>query len=192
MYNNLKISNKSLKQITFEDILEDGFIDDPDFKKKIDNLDIESEKTNYDKYSGLSYYSANFIPWWGFTDNDYEYSNDERIGNNLDDTIWDFNRDMFLYGMRYIKNIGSDVACSASDKIKKFAYDINDNYIRELVDPIKYKDDFMKLIEEMAISRMLMREQKNSQFGESSMVCKNHIIDIKDDFVEILSFENKK
>ena len=192
MYNNVKISNKSnesLKQITFEDFLEDGFVDDPDFKKKLDYLDIESEKTNYDKYSGLSYNSANFIPWWGYLDNDYEYT--ERIKNNLDDTAWDFNRDMFLYGMKYIGNISSDVVSSASDKIKKFAYDINDNYIREFVDPNKYKEDLMKLVEEMAISRMLMREQKNSQIGESSLDCNNHIINIKDDFVQVLSLENK-
>jgi hypothetical protein len=193
---NLKISNesnysnKSSKQITFEDLLEDGFADDPDLKKNMDNLDIESEKTNYDKYSGLSYNSANFIPWWGYVDNDYEYT--EHIGNNLDDTAWDFNRDMFLYGMKYIGNISSDVVSSASDKIIKLASDINVNYIRELSDPIKYKEDLMKLVEEMAVSRMLMREQKNSQIGESSFDCKNHIIDIKDDFVEVLSLENKK
>lgn len=192
MYNNLKISNKSkesLKQITFEDFLEDGVVDDPDFKKKLDNLNIESEKTNYDKYSGISYNSANFIPWWGYADNDYEYT--ERLKNKLDDTAWDFNRDMFLYSMKYIGNISSDVVSSASDKIKKIAYDINDNYIREFVDPNKYKEVLMKLVEEMAISRMLMRKQKNSQIGDSSLDCKNHIINIKDDFVQVLSLENK-
>lgn len=189
---NLKIYERSSKQITFEDFLEDNFINDSELEKRLENLDIESNKTNYDKYSGLLYNSANFIPWWGYANNDYEYESNREKYNNFDNTAWDFNKKMFLYGIKNIGNMSFDILSFTSDKIKKIVHDsdFDISYIKDLTDVIKYKEDLMTLIEKKALSRMFMREQKKSQLDELNLEYKNHIINTKDDFLEILPVKN--
>jgi hypothetical protein len=175
----LNIYEKSSKQITFEDMLEDNFFED-----KLDKLDPESEKTKRDKYSGLSYYAVNHISSLGFNNNNYEYSQDNFIRNGLHDTAWDFNKDFFFYGMKYLGEVGSSVICSTSNKIQVLANDINIIYKKQNMTP---KDKFLNFIEEVAMKRMSRLIDLN--------YCENHIIDIKsdnidDEFVEILSVQS--
>jgi len=181
---NIKIIEKTKKQNTFEDVFEDNFINE----RKLENMEIETIRTNYDKYSGIAYNASNHIAWLGYNDNNFEYVAKQCVTYNLDDSIWDFNRDIFLYGMRYLRIRGSKFLLKATNKIQILANDINSSYKKQ---NMISKEKFLNFIEENAMLRMSSL-MGNNEYENYIINTKDEIVEDKldEDFVKIVSLES--
>lgn len=184
---NKKIYNKKLsKQITFEDILEDGFTSHLSKLREINNIECEPEKTKYDRYSGLSNFSANYIPWWGYADNNHEYCKQDLGDYSLDNTVYDFNKKIFLSGVKNISDLGTNIMNISSDKIANISRTINLNYKNEIEQCIMQKERFMKFVEDLAMSRYAGIGYRGAIESDAASERDNLKIDsIIDDFIEI-------
>jgi len=178
------------KQITFEDILEND-CSDIKIRKLLAEAEFEIERTGFDRHSGLSYFAANHIAWWGYLDNNYEYS--EKLNFSLDTSAWEYYRDSILSGVKSVTKSGQVILSSAEKKCKTIINDISSTYFK---DGLSKRDIFLKMVEDLAIKRMgnlynpAAITEYNSEDSENSENS-NYMDEIGSEFVEV-KIENIK
>lgn len=169
------------KQITFEDILENDS-SDIKIKKLLAEAEFEIDRTRYDRHSGLSYFAVNHIAWWGYLDNDYEYS--ERMTSSFDTCAWEYYRDSLLTGIKSVGESGVVILSSAEKKCTAIINDINSTYFK---DGLSKREIFLKMVEDLAIKRMgnLYNPGAIIEFNSENSENSNYMDEIGSEFVEV-------
>ncbi len=158
---------------TFEDIMEQGFSD------QVHIFISEINKKNNNSIKN----SIKNINYYGYADNDFE-SEYYNLKNNIDETAWDFNKDVFLSGVKHISDIGSTVLSNlmlyTNDKL--IALNKEFNLLCKNAN-IKNKERLMEVLGELAMIKMGINNNNNNiDIYETN--------DIENGFIQINSIKN--